>query len=154
MSLLTSDHRLPPSLRLWHPLEAANCLLDGRPAAAQAELWRRLHWPAAFRLHTALGTALQTLARRTDALDSPPDGVWHTINPDRLALALEPGEYAVPIAMPTLQETPVVASGWLWLVGRGGEVSDQKSVIREVPPCCPRPVVPMPEPQKSDFRSQ
>jgi len=123
------------ALRLWHPLEPANCLLDGRAAAPQAELWRRLSWPSAFRLHTPLGTALRTLARRSDALDSPLTGVWHTINADRLALALEPGEFAVPLAIPTLQEMAVLATGWLWLIGPG------QAQPAEVPPRAPRPVV-------------
>lgn len=98
-----------PTLRLWVPLDEGNSLINGRRADLHPELWRALRWEhAQFHRLPGAGTVLKVPGARA---------LSHVVSPDRLALALEAEETAVPMPMPSFADLPrITATGFLWLV--------------------------------------
>lgn len=121
------------NMNLWHPITPDNSLLDGRRAASFAQLWNQLLWETAqYHALPRQPVVLKARLRRGH--------VAHVISADPRALALEPGQCAVPIAMPSFAGNPrITLTGFLWLVVPRGEISPVA-----LPRDCPRPVVPMP----------
>jgi hypothetical protein len=95
-------------MKTWQNLTSENSLLNGRPARQHPDLWRRLLWESAAYHPLPCGTVLKVRMRG--------GAVAHVVSPDPLALALEPGKRAVPIALPAFNDLPAPPHGFVWFL--------------------------------------